>query len=113
LAFIRSEHLADGCAFSPITAAPTGAARAQADALLTSHIAPGRRTLAPSRCAASASRMDAMAAEKTSAGWLRSKQLRQLGDISSDPPRLVTSDQLAAARRAAAYCPAVTRLDGL
>jgi hypothetical protein len=35
--------------------------------------APNRRTLAPSRCAASASRRDAMAAEKTSAGWLRSQ----------------------------------------
>ena len=44
-------------------------------ALLTSHIAPGRRTLAPSRCAASASRRDAMAAETTSAGWLRSQLL--------------------------------------
>jgi len=43
------------------------AARAQAGALLTNHIAPGRRTLAPSRCAASASRMDATAAVTTSA----------------------------------------------
>ena len=70
-----SGHLADGCAFSPITAAPIGAARPQAGALLTSHIAPGRRTLAPSRCAASASRTDAMAAETTSAGWPRSQLL--------------------------------------
>ena len=51
------------------------AARAQAGALLTNHIAPGRRTLVPSRCAASASRMDAVAAATTSAGWPRSQLL--------------------------------------
>jgi len=50
-------------------------ARAQAGALLTSHIAPGRRTLAPSRCGVSAARMDAMAAATTSAGWPRSQLL--------------------------------------
>jgi hypothetical protein len=52
------------------------AARAlQAGALLTNHIALGRRTLAPSRCVASASRTDAMAAATTSAGWPRSQLL--------------------------------------
>src|ERR1700692_757904 len=35
---------------------------------VTNHIAPGRRTLAPSRCAASASRTDAMAAATTTLG---------------------------------------------
>jgi hypothetical protein len=44
-------------------------------ALLTSHIAPGRRTLAPSTCGASAARTDAMAAETTSIGWLRNQLL--------------------------------------
>jgi len=34
-------------------------------ALLTNDIAPGKRTLAPSRCAVNASRMDAMAAATT------------------------------------------------
>jgi hypothetical protein len=37
-------------------------ARAQAGVLLTNQIAPGKRTLAPSRCAASASRPDSMGA---------------------------------------------------
>jgi hypothetical protein len=52
-----------------------GAALAQAAALLTNHIAPGKRTLAPSRCAVNASRMDTMAAATTSAGWPRSQLL--------------------------------------
>jgi len=52
-----------------------GAALAQTCALLTNHIAPGKRTLKPSRCAVNASRMDAMAAATTSAGWPRSQPL--------------------------------------
>ena len=39
------------------------------------NLAPGRHTLAPSTYRASASRRDAMAAETTSAGWLRSQLL--------------------------------------
>jgi hypothetical protein len=54
---------------------PVGAALAQAGALLTNHIAPAKRTLAPSRCAVNASRMDAMPAATTSAVWLRSQLL--------------------------------------
>ncbi len=54
---------------------PVGAALAQAGALLTNHIAPGKRTLAPSRCAVNASRTDAMAAATTSADWPRSQLL--------------------------------------
>src|SRR5262249_26123191 len=53
----------------------SGTARTQAGALPTSHIAPGRRTLAPFRCTASASRTDAVAAETTSAGSLRNQLL--------------------------------------
>jgi hypothetical protein len=47
----------------------------QAAALLTNHAAAGSRTLAPSACAASASRRDATAADIISAGWLRSQLL--------------------------------------
>jgi hypothetical protein len=47
---------------------------AQAGALLTNHIAPGQ-VLEPSRCAVNTSRMDAMAAATTSAGWPRSQLL--------------------------------------
>jgi len=50
-----------------------GAVLVQADALLISHIAPGRRTLAPSAWGASASRREMTAAETTSAGWLRNQ----------------------------------------
>lgn len=48
---------------------------AQAGALLTNHIALGRRTLAPSRCATNAWRMDMMASATASAGWPRSALL--------------------------------------
>jgi hypothetical protein len=48
---------------------------AQAGALLINHIALGRRTLSPFTCGANASRRDAMAAEITSDGWLRSQLL--------------------------------------
>ena len=51
------------------------AAPVQAGALLINHIAPGNRTLAPSAWGASAARTAAMAAETTSAGWLRSQLL--------------------------------------
>jgi len=53
-----------------------GTARTQAGALLTSHIAPERRTLAPFRCAASASRTDAVAAETTSVRCAQRLNLR-------------------------------------
>jgi hypothetical protein len=49
------------------------AALVHAGALLTNHIAPGRRTLAPLAYGASASRSEATTAETTSAGWLRSQ----------------------------------------
>jgi hypothetical protein len=52
-----------------------GAVLVQAEALLINHIAPGKRTLAPSTYGSSASRRDAMATETTSAGWLRSQLL--------------------------------------
>ena len=48
---------------------------AQAGVLLTNHIAPGRRTLEPSTCGASTSRMDVFAAVTTPVGWSRSQLL--------------------------------------
>src|SRR5262249_60758990 len=60
----------------PRSARPLSAPRGelgQAGALLTNHIAPGKRTLTPSTCSVSASRVDAMAAATTSAGWPRSQ----------------------------------------